>query len=287
MAVFLAAGSSQYFEDDAAAVITPPLSVSLIAKANDLTNFRVPFQMGDKDGPANFHRLVFNGAIGGDPVQWTSRRQGAAGTGTAATTNPYSVDTWHVLTGVEITTSSRAVYIDGGSKGTNATNVVLVESPDRTSIGRAGDSSPSNYHDGSIFSCAIWNAALDDDDAAQLGLWYSPLKIKRANLLRYWVLWDETTLVDLITGQTLTAFNSPTKDKTNPPVILDTGGGHPTFLPGPTTAARKRSMAGKVALEVAAGDKVRLRVGRTVGGSMLRTVADGSGVSATFKKGSA
>ena len=51
--------------------------------------------------------------------------------------------------------TDRRVYIDGGSKGTNATNA-SDSALDRTSIGRAGDSTPDGYFDGRLAEISFW-----------------------------------------------------------------------------------------------------------------------------------
>jgi len=130
----------------------------------------------------------------------------------AATTSDYGKDQWHHACGVFASTASRAVYLDGGSKGTNTQDTYTDPTRDRTCIGRVGDSTPGAYFDGRIAWPAIWNVALTDDEAAQLALGVCPLLIRPQNLVAFWPLGGlhGQNDNDIVGGFHMTAYNTPT-----------------------------------------------------------------------------
>lgn len=111
------------------------------------------------------HRISLScqGGVGGDPL----RIETDAGAKTGAlTTSGYTSGRWHVGTGVSAAPNSRAVYIDGGSKGTDATSLTP-SGINILDIGRQGDASPGGYFEGTIALAAIWACAHTDDQVAR------------------------------------------------------------------------------------------------------------------------
>lgn len=84
----------------------------------------------------------------------------AAGSGFAATTASYILNMWHLAVGVSAAANSRAVYLDGGNKGTNADNRVPAN-VDTTSIGRK---TGGQYMSGMIGEARLYNRALTDGE---------------------------------------------------------------------------------------------------------------------------
>jgi hypothetical protein len=146
------------------------------------------------------------GSEAGDPVHWRARDAGV--NSDAKTTAGYSANTWHHACGVEYSSNSRAAFLDGGNKGTNA----VLSTPaglDTTSIGvalRAGG--PIGYLDGMVAEVAIWSAALTDAEVAILALGYLPLAVRPQSLVAYWRLIRDTD-EDIVGGYSLTAVNGP------------------------------------------------------------------------------
>lgn len=87
---------------------------------------------------------------------------------TAGSTRGYTQDKWYLYTAVFESSTSRAVYIDGGNKGTNTAS----SSPtgvnefyigcDRSSASRG------NFTAGNFADIRIWNRALSDNEVALL-----------------------------------------------------------------------------------------------------------------------
>jgi hypothetical protein len=199
--------ASQYLEINSS-VISAAYPVSMACWLNsDADNLaQTLIFVGDKDVANHFHRLFIHGAVAGDPLRIAS--VGGGPTAVASTTTGYSANTWHHAAAVFTASDDRAVWIDGGSKGTNAQNVTPANM-DRTSVARAGDSTPSEYMSGYIAEAAVWDAALSDDEVAVLADGYSPLFVKPENLVAYWPLIRDTD-DDVVGGYDLTPANAPT-----------------------------------------------------------------------------
>jgi len=152
-------------------------------------------------GTNNEYRLVAGGVTAGDPVLADTLNGGTYGV--AASTSGYSANTWHHGAAVFSSTTSRAAYIDGGSKGTNATSVGAA-SVDILTIGsdevRAGVN--RNYLGGAIMEAAIWDVALTDQEIAILGRGYSPLFVRPQSILSYYPITGRgSPEIDIVNGQ--------------------------------------------------------------------------------------
>lgn len=117
-------GSTQFGRSDISVPTAPPLYFSTMARpANDTAsaNTMVVQNSGtDVDALA----MLFAGATVGDPVQ-----VGATGGGAfvgANTTTGYDANTWYNAAASFIASNSRAIWLNGGSAGTSATNRVPV-----------------------------------------------------------------------------------------------------------------------------------------------------------------
>jgi hypothetical protein len=227
--------SSEYLEIDSTPVVAAPLTMACWGYITDTTANRCCMFVGDKDSGSDYWRLDFEGGAAGDPIAFISR--GTGGNVNAETSTGFSSGQWHHACGIELSDSSRAVYIDGGSKGTESTTVTP-ENSDRVSIGRSGDSTPGAYFDGRIAEAALWNAALTDAEVASLAAGYSPLFIRPQSLVAYWpLIRDEDQ--DRIGGYDLTPFNTPSI-ASHSPII------YPPLLPLIVSAAAAATVAGKL-----------------------------------------
>ncbi len=159
------------------------------------------------------HRLLIRGAEGGDPVA-AGTQTVAAGYTDAITSTGYSANTWHHAAGVWASPTSRAAYIDGGSKGTDATSKTPAGTPDSLIIGLiegSNGSGQSQYMSGRIAEVAIWDVALTDAEVAILALGYSPLLIRPQSLVAYWPLIGRTSPeIDIVGGYDMALNNGPT-----------------------------------------------------------------------------
>jgi len=191
----------EYLQRDAAPVATTPLSLACWHYNTDTTKGQYVLWVGDKDVTDNWFCLFANtGSQGPDAFAYDGTQ------GRARASAGESANTWHHLCGTFTTSTSRAMYIDGGSKGTNATNVTPAGT-DRVTIGQSGDDTPSAPVYGRVAEAAVWNIILPDDVVAALAKGYSPLLFLEG-LVAYWpLIRDEDQ--DRVGGYDLTAYNSP------------------------------------------------------------------------------
>jgi hypothetical protein len=151
--------------------------------ALDNTAQRTLMSLGkSSDNLHNFH-LVAGGATTGDPVEAQTRDSGATAS-TAFTSTGFSTNTWHSAAAVYASTSSRAAYIDGGSKGTN-TATRTPTSLNRFGIGILARSDFVGNLNGYIAGAAVWDVALTDEEIASHAMGFSPLKIRPQSLVFY------------------------------------------------------------------------------------------------------
>jgi len=156
----------------------------------------------DKDaGYAPRWMMQLRGQDYGDRVAFISHPNSTV---LVSTSSGYAANTWHHACAVEISQASRSVFIDGGSKVSDSTDVGSVSgTPDRTYMGRQMTSSPHSPLSGHIAEAAIWNVALTDVEVAILAAGYSPLFVRPQSLLAYWPL--IRGLNDKVGGYSLTA----------------------------------------------------------------------------------
>jgi hypothetical protein len=164
--------------------VSMPFTICAWARPENDTNANTAVSIGiSGGGVTNVLTLNFAGPAAGDPVRAQSIVN--AVTVQATTTTGFTVGTWHHACAVFTSTTSRAAYIDGGSKGTDTTS----SSPtgmNRTLVGAAQlQAGPSNYFHGGIAEVGIWSEALTDDDVRQLGLGFAPPCVKPATLEMY------------------------------------------------------------------------------------------------------
>ncbi len=154
---------------------------------------------GDADAVA-YHRLYLR-----DPSDlnvWAYSRNPTHGGRFAVTSTQWSTATWHHACAVFTATNNRAVFLDGGGKGTNAVQCDF-DAVDQTGIGANVDSSVGDKMSGSIAEVAVWNVALTDAEVAILAAGYSPLFVRPQNLVAYWPL--IRGLTDPVGGYDMTA----------------------------------------------------------------------------------
>lgn len=106
----------------------------------------------------------------------------------AVSTLTATAGVWVHMCAVFAATNSRAAYINGGGKGTDATNV----SPsgiNSTLVGVGGGTvQRNNPFTGPVCEVGIWNIALSDADVAMLALGYPPPMVRPDALVAYYPL---------------------------------------------------------------------------------------------------
>jgi hypothetical protein len=206
--------SSQYFQVDQTPVSGVPITISCFFKpASDTVGGSV-CNLVDASTSNNMFSMLIAGNLGGDPVRAFVQTPG--GTLGANSTTGYTTGTWHHGAVVFESSTIAHAYIDGGSKGSTTGTARIPTGIDRVAIGRHGDNpSPGAYYDGDLCEIGIWNAILTDSEIAGLAEKFSPLFIRRNNLIFYTSMIDTFggNLNDMIGGLQLAPFNSPTKSE--------------------------------------------------------------------------
>lgn len=213
MSVTFDSASSEYLEWYTAPVSAPAFTICAWIKTSNLTNNQAIVQIQDKDLPDKRHRIAFRGATAGDPVQVYS--QSDAPNGLAESTTGLSSATWHCVVGVFTGNANRTIYLDGGSSASNTTSIAPT-GMDSISIGRNGDSTPSEYFDGKIAEVCVWNSALSPADIASLAAGERPSAISPANIKFYAPLKSKYDAAFL--GASVTVGGTPTFDPDDHPI---------------------------------------------------------------------
>lgn len=201
MAIDFPATTDRY-EGTGAAATDYPVSFACWFYADTLTAQRTLVCLGSSTGGNQFVLL----GVSSTGVVAQSEIGGVVATATS-TTAP-STATWHHAAGVFASSTDRRAYIDGGSKGTNATTNAWPSLVNRTLIAqRRRNGSYGQGMDGRIAEAAIWNTELSDDDVYSLSRGYRPSLIKPQNLVFYAPMIRE--VIDISRSRTLTASGSP------------------------------------------------------------------------------
>lgn len=192
--------SSQYLEAAVAVLTATPITMACFFQSDDLVTGQTLMELGVAGSFDNRFTLGASGDLAGDPVGAFTR---TTATSSATTTTGYSANTRHHACGVWASATSRAAYIDGGSKGTNTTSRVP-SGINTTPIGRSAGNGA--YMSGRICEAAIWNVALTDAQVAQLARGICPLRIRTGALLAYWPLFGNAS-PEVNFAQGSTTFN--------------------------------------------------------------------------------
>ena len=227
MARQFASADSEYLVVDSAPFITSPHTMACWFFMDDVDSEGYMMTVHDKDQSLKWVSLALRGDEAGDKVEHRFLDSNIR----AVTSTGATISTWHHACGVAASTTSRAAYIDGGSKGTNASTHTYA-TYDRTTISSEQGTSPSRYFNGRIAEAAIWNVALLDAEIDLLAKGFSPLFFQPQNLVFYAPLIRDEDF-DKVGGLSLTPTNSPTVE-THPPKIIYPA---PPFISYPTAAA--------------------------------------------------
>lgn len=195
--------SNQYLRVTSTPVTEPPFTMACWFYTDDTDIDEVLMEIGDLDDDSHGHWIDADGTLEGDPVCVYS----AEGDAAAETASGFSANTWHHAAGVVAASDDRRVYIDGGSKGTDAGEASST-GLDSVNIGAHGNGTPDLYFSGRIAEAAIWNAALSDAEVVELAAGRSPLLVRPQSLVAYWPLvrdGDE----DVVGGYDMTPQNAP------------------------------------------------------------------------------
>lgn len=184
-------GSSDHLTASSAVVTAAPLTIAAWFYATAMGNQDVA-SIGDTAGDGNYFRLNLR-SVGGIEA-WANSAK-------AITSSNWAQNVWSHACGVFTTSTSRAAFLNGASKGTDTTSATPA-GLDSTSIGRLVRLNPTVFFSGRIAEVGVWNAALSDDEVASLAKGYSPALIRPMSLVAYWPLIGHTSPEQDVRGGT-------------------------------------------------------------------------------------
>lgn len=178
--------SSQYLQKQVAPVTGPPFTMACWFRADDDTIAMTLMWLGLSTSAADGWMLRPRGNIAGDPL--TLAVATSAGTNQIDTTTGFTINTWHHACARIIASNNRNVRIDGGSEKSTTVDRAPA-TPNRISIGREAQSSPTRYFSGRIAEAGLWNVSLSDNEVVALSRRIPPWRIRPGSLVGYWPIW--------------------------------------------------------------------------------------------------
>lgn len=215
MAILFDDGSTEYLQYGSPVHTTEPMTMAAWLYTDSIAIEESAMGIFDTAGGSTWYALELRGQDANDPV---SAFQRGTADGVARSSSGPSANTWFHGCAVFTSSTSRAAFFNGGSKGTDSTEITTA-GLDVTCIGGRRDSTPSAYWSGSIAECAIWSVALSDAEVALLAKGFSPLFFQPQNLVSYWPLIYLTDINDRIGDGNMTAYNTPVT-AVHPPKII-------------------------------------------------------------------
>lgn len=202
--------SSQYLEIAQPVLTTTPISMACWFYSDDLSVRQTLIEITDYDGSdEDEFSLLLRGDYAGDNIQ--AHIGAASSFAHADTTTGPSVNTWNHACAVFASSDDRRVYLNGGSKGTDTTNLTPTALSHTHISVYVTDSTEYYYLSGRAAEAAIWNVDLTDAEVAILARGYSPLFVRPQNLIAYWPLSSKWGDQDISGNQNnLVPVNSPT-----------------------------------------------------------------------------
>lgn len=211
-------GSTQYLSGSSTLLTNEPIDFVIYGNADIVTAAMDAIALGN-NGASGAATASFRGDIASDPVEARKQDDGAAATGAARTSAGFSASTWYVLSATHISNTSRASFLNGGSKGTDTTSV-SDPTPDFISIGALRRSAIANYFDGSLAEAYVLDTNMTDAQHALAGKGISPFWIIPGKNVRAWYPLHGHNNNRVRNGYpNLTATNSPTNG-THPARVL-------------------------------------------------------------------
>lgn len=158
---------SEYLQIEQAVLSGVPLAFVCRFNINDESISHALVGICDKAEPNEYFLLMVQSSGASSTVLVAARSTGASDW--AVTTSGYTENTWHHAAGIFVSATDRRAFIDGGSKGTNATDITPT-GLDRLFIGMTRDNTPAIPASGMIAEVAIydlsaWPGATDSDKA--------------------------------------------------------------------------------------------------------------------------
>ena len=171
--------TTNYIESTTGVITATPVTMCCWVNTTSLAAVQTPIGIYRSSSAPDTNSFELSIGTGG---ALSAKTSGASAT---TTTGAITTNTWAHVCGVFTSATSRAAFINGANKATNATSSTPT-GLNRLSIGveRGGFGSGEAFS-GAIAEAAYWNAALTDDEVAALGKGFSPRLIRPSALVAY------------------------------------------------------------------------------------------------------
>lgn len=211
MSIILTAASNMYLKASTINVSAKPITVAGWVKSDSLLLNQGILSLSNNSN--EFLLLQLRGVTGGDPA---GILEYATAWKYAESSSGYTANTWHHICGIFKNSTSRTIYIDGGSSVENTDlqdvnfalfNQILIGV--HKTVGGAPFSGKLGY-------CSIWDTELSEAQITSLAGGALPSTIALSNLVDYWQLILNGN--SAVNNNHLIGYNNPTYDSSdNPP----------------------------------------------------------------------
>ena len=198
--------ANEYLASTSYPVSDYPITLGCWFYHDDLSQAGFCCSIGDSGNDECLGGIQIQQSGGGNTVRAVSE---SSGLGIAASTTGCSLNTWHYATATFTSIAARAAFIDGGSKGTDVTNISSTPPVDSTTIG-SWNGTYGGYFSGQICEVSVWNVILTDIEIHLLYRGVPPWLIRPRALVGFWIPLGIYNDRDYVQNNHLTAFNTPT-----------------------------------------------------------------------------
>jgi hypothetical protein len=177
-------GTTSYVEATSAVVTAVPLTMSCWFNLDNATANQTLMSVSASGATSARFAIVAAGAVVNDPLRAVVQ---AGTTVVNAEAGTFLADTWHHGCAVFTSATSRTIYLDHATSGTNTTNIT----PNAALINRTnlasqwGAGARGVTANGEIMEAAIWNVALEDAEIKALSEGFKPTQIRPNALVFY------------------------------------------------------------------------------------------------------
>ena len=207
MARTFVAASSMYAEITTAPVTANPITVAAFFYPTSITAGNIVASIGDL--AATTRVQIGTAATTGAYTATQVGTDAVAVTANGATSN--SINVWGHCCGVFASSTSRTVYRNGVSDGTDTVSKALGTPTGVTMGTRYATGTRGFYANGRIAELAIYNVSLTAPEILSLSNGCSPLRVRPDSLVFYAPTWGEQSPEINQKGTSLSLFASPTK----------------------------------------------------------------------------
>lgn len=177
-------GTTQYLSASSTLLTNEPIDIVAFFNADIITSNLTAVSLGDGGAALGTYALQARGDVASDPV-YAGKLNDAGAAGLAASSAGFSASTWYVGGASFISNTSRSAFLNGASKGTDATNITD-PTPDFISIGAQRRSTVANYFDGSVAEAYVLDVNMTDAQHALAGKGISPFWLVPGKNVRAW-----------------------------------------------------------------------------------------------------